>query len=67
MRLEITGMGETILVQDGEHVLVSDSCGDPVCGCGYHPVPPVAKSQVDAARLVGVHVREHNEEGVNRG
>ncbi|EQM83406.1 hypothetical protein L687_12365 [Microbacterium maritypicum MF109] len=56
MRFAHTGTGETILVQDGEHVLIADSCGDPVCACGYAPSPPDARSQLHAASLVSAHV-----------
>jgi hypothetical protein len=40
------------------HALAADPDGDPSCICGFKPVPPEVKTQLEAAAKISRHVRE---------
>ncbi len=48
-------MGRLITVRDGEHVLVANDEGDPVCACRWYPRS--ARTQAEAATAVRNHIR----------
>lgn len=56
-RLELDGKGHEVIVRPGEHRIVQDHNGDPICTCGYQATPSeTIRTVYQAAADVRRHV-----------